>query len=79
MGFWIFALILLFNLPSLSKLASSLGIGRGVDLVIYLSLIMIFSTLFKLIVKQKNQDKIITKIIRKIAIDETMIKSSTKK
>lgn len=46
-----------------------LGIGRGVDLVTYVSIIVIFYVLFKIIIKQNKLEKNITEMVRNIAVN----------
>ncbi|MEM4336804.1 MAG: DUF2304 family protein [Candidatus Woesearchaeota archaeon] len=48
--------------------ANILGIQRGADFVVYISIIIIFYLLFKLYVKINSVEKEITEIIREIAI-----------
>jgi len=51
--------------------AHLLGIGRGVDLVLYLSLILVFYLLFRTYVRLEQMDRDITKIVRAIALKES--------
>jgi len=51
-------------------IAERLGIGRGADLVVYLSLIAIFYLLFRIQIQQKKTEREITKIVRKIALKD---------
>lgn len=55
---------------SSAQVAKIFGIGRGVDLVIYVSLVLIFYFLFRLMTRIERIEKNITKISRKIALDE---------
>lgn len=66
--FWLLALLLVSFTQILSSLAKILGIGRGVDLAVYISIILIFYLLFIFFVKIKKIEKDITKIVREIAI-----------
>ncbi|PIN80532.1 hypothetical protein COV16_00750 [Candidatus Woesearchaeota archaeon CG10_big_fil_rev_8_21_14_0_10_34_8] len=52
---------------SLSKL---LGIGRGVDTLLYVGMIVLFYLMFRLYVKIEGQQKDITKLVREIAIEK---------
>ncbi len=45
-----------------------LGIGRGVDILLYVGMIVLFYLIFKLYVEMEGQKKEITKIVRYIAI-----------
>ena len=62
---------IVFWLPqTTSFLANILGIGRGADLVIYVSIIVIFYLIFRLLVMVDKQQREITKIVRHLAIME---------
>jgi len=66
---WILALVAIFT--DLLKIASTLlGVGRAVDLAIYLSILLLFFFVFKLFVRVEENNKITTQLIREIAIDE---------
>lgn len=62
---------IVFWLPqATSFLANILGIGRGADLVIYISIIFLFYLLFKIFLILDRQQQEITKIIRHLALNE---------
>ncbi len=44
------------------------GIGRGVDILLYVGMIVLFYLLFRLYVKLDTQQKEMTKLVREIAI-----------
>ncbi len=44
------------------------GIGRGVDILLYVGMIVLFYLLFRLYVKIDSQQKEITKLVRELAI-----------
>jgi hypothetical protein len=50
--------------------ARFLGIGRGTDLVVYLSVILILYLLFKVYMRLEQMDREVTKIVRAIALRE---------
>lgn len=63
------AILLVFWLPEItSYLANFLGIGRGADLIVYLSIVLIFYLIFKIFVRINKTDKQITKLVREDAI-----------
>lgn len=67
---WIVSLIIIF-VPSTTKLfANMLGIGRGIDVVLYLSIILLFYLLFRLYVKAENIEHGLTTLTREIAISK---------
>lgn len=54
----------------IERAAFYLGIGRGVDLVIYTSIIVIFYLLFRVFVRINKIERDISEMIRKIAINK---------
>ncbi len=67
--FWILTLLVINNTELTSKVANSIGIGRGADLIIYLSIIGLFFMLYRLYLQQLAADRAITRLIRRMAID----------
>jgi small membrane protein len=53
-----------------SRLASLVGIGRGVDLVLYTWVVISLIMLLNLHLKLRSQMELITVLARRIAIDE---------
>lgn len=68
--FWIGVVVLVFLPNTTQILADVLGVGRGVDLVIYVSLIVLFYLQFKLFVKIESVEQEISTLVRKIALDD---------
>lgn len=68
-AFWIlfwFAVDIVVLFPnSTTILANTLGIGRGSDLILYLSILVIFLLLFRLNVKIEHMNRDVTKVVRK--------------
>jgi len=60
-------------------LAVQLGIGRGVDLVLYLSIVLLFYLIFRTNVMLEDTRHEITKLVRKIALEEKKDKPHKKK
>lgn len=71
--FWSFLFttaVYLTAIPSAaSRLAAFLGIGRGVDAVIYISIAVLFYLVFRLYIYLENVRQEITELIRKLALD----------
>jgi len=68
--FWFLALAVVIK-PELSILvANFVGIGRGSDLVVYLSLIFLFYLIWKLFLRLSEIDKKITQIVRQSALED---------
>lgn len=66
--FWIAAGVVVLLPNSTAYFAKLVGIGRGADLVVYVSLAGIFFMIFRLMVKIELLNKDITKLTRKIAL-----------
>lgn len=63
------AILLVFWQPEItSYLANFLGIGRGADLIVYLSIVVIFYLIFRIFVRLNKTDQQITKLVREDAI-----------
>lgn len=54
------------NLPS--TLSVYLGIGRGVDMVIYASIFVLFFLVFKIYVRMESQEREMTALVRELSI-----------
>ncbi|MBN2459185.1 DUF2304 family protein [Candidatus Woesearchaeota archaeon] len=66
---WI-AVIIIPMIPNLtSRVSEMFGIGRGMDLVMYLSIVALFYLMFRLYVKVESVQKEITSVVRSIAIE----------
>jgi len=68
--FWLVAGVVALQPDWTGIAAERLGIGRGADLVVYLSLVAIFYLLFRIQIQQKKTEREITKIVRKISLDD---------
>src|SRR3989338_2498993 len=66
-GFWVILAVAAQSRKSADQIAQFFGVERGVDLFVYLSLFIIFFMLFKMAVRQRRQEREITKIVRKVA------------
>lgn len=68
LGLWI-AVIILAILPQITDFLSEiLGVGRGVDVAVYFSILLIFFLLYKIIVRLEKIEHEITEIVRQIAL-----------
>ena len=54
-----------------SYLALLVGVGRGVDLVTYLALILLFYLIFKVFVRLERLDRTLTTVVRALALKDT--------
>lgn len=67
--FWLLSCVFVWWPNSTVILANYLGIGRGTDLVLYVSLAIIFFVLFRLHVKIESIGRDITRVVRKDALE----------
>ncbi len=69
MIFWVLVIFVAFAPQTTDLVASAVGVGRGADLIVYISLPIIFYSIFRLVVRQDQQNKELTDLVRKIALD----------
>lgn len=67
---WLLAILFIAFPEITSYLANTVGVGRGVDLIIYVSIIVAFYLQFKLLMRIEKIEKDITSITRHLAIKE---------
>ncbi len=67
---WVGAGVITILPQSTDFLAKILGVGRGVDAIIYLAIIMLFYGVFRLYVKMEHIEHEITDIVRKTALKD---------
>lgn len=65
---WTGASVVILFPNSTAVLAHRLGIGRGADLVLYISVVLILYLLFKVYVRMEKVDREITQIVRTLAL-----------
>jgi hypothetical protein len=68
---WTIILLAVFFQSWTMRLSSILGIARGADLIVYVSVVLLFYLMFRLYVKMEKIEQDITKVVRKISIEET--------
>jgi len=72
MLFW-FAVGLIIIWPNVvQKLADHIGIGRGVDMVIYIAIASVFFLIFKMNVKIEGLKRDLTEVVRKEALSHKL-------
>ncbi|MDD5015271.1 MAG: DUF2304 family protein [Atribacterota bacterium] len=78
--FWIIlwlAISIIVLLPNTTNFfAKILGVSRGTDVAIYLSIILIFYLLFRIFLRLEKTEREITKIVKEIAIKSKESKNS---
>jgi hypothetical protein len=68
--FWVGVVVAVFHPDTTSWLAIKLGVGRGVDIAMYLSIITIFYLLFRSFGKLDDLDRQLTRVVRANALRE---------
>jgi hypothetical protein len=68
--FWVGVVVAVFHPDTTSWLAGKLGVGRGVDVAMYLSILMIFYLLFRSFGKLDDLDRQLTRVVRANALRE---------
>lgn len=69
--FWTLSIVVVVNPNSTSILAKTLGVGRGVDAVMYLAVTSLFFLVFKIFVHLEKIERQITKLVRQDALDQS--------
>jgi hypothetical protein len=68
--FWTAVVVVSLHPNTTDRLAILLGVGRGVDTAMYLSLLMIFYLLFRCFAKIEDMDRQLTRVVRANALRE---------
>ena len=68
--FWVAVVVVVWLPDTTDLLARWLGVGRGVDTAMYLSILAIFYLLFRSFAKVEDLDRQITRIVRANALRE---------
>jgi hypothetical protein len=74
---WIAVEIIIWRPDVTTSLAKILGIGRGADLLIYGSLLVIFYSVFRIYIKFEDLERQITTLVRKIALEKSKPKKKS--
>ena len=69
-GFWAIVILISLTPQTADVFAELVGVGRGADLIIYLSLVLIFVLLYRLGARVDQLNSELTELVRKIAIDK---------
>jgi small membrane protein len=69
--FWLAAALLIISLKAIDKLVAELGFtGTGIEVLLYLSIAILFYLVFRIRLKLEKIEKDITKIVKNIAIKD---------
>lgn len=73
-GIWLLVGILVFIPVIMSAIANFLGIRRGVDLFVYLAIILLFYLMYRVYVKTETIEQEITKVVREVSLKKSKVK-----
>ena len=79
LALWVGAATVIAFPASTMVAARFFGIGRGVDLVLYVSIILILYLIFRVTVRLEQMDRNMTKIVRTLALREAGLSDSESK
>ncbi len=68
--FWLIVVIVVLLPQTVNLIADYVGVGRGVDVAIYVSIIVLFYIVFRIFVRFDKLEKDISKIVRHLALEE---------
>lgn len=71
MFIWLAAAFGIIQPGTTSKLAEVFGVGRGVDIIVYIALALVFYLVFRIFVMVEDLRQEITFIIRQVALKKT--------
>ena len=67
---WLGAVVVSVLPQTTDLLAARVGIGRGADLLVYISILALFYLVFRLVVKIESMQQETTKLVRSIALKD---------
>ncbi len=76
---WILAELIIWKPDATTHIAKVLGIGRGADLILYGSIVLLFYLIFRVYVKIEDLERQITQIARKIALQNVSLPKKPKR
>jgi hypothetical protein len=68
LGIWGGLIVVVFFPDLTSYVAELVGIGRGIDVIIYTSIGLLFYMIFRLYVKLEEKDREITQLVRELSL-----------
>ncbi len=67
---WVGGIFIVLNQGVAIYMADLFGIGRGADLIIYISIVLLFYLVFRIYVKIETIEQDITKVVREVGIEK---------
>ena len=69
-GLWLLVSVCVLAPGITQRLAGILGVGRGVDAVMYLAILALVYAFFRLYLRLRQQDQQLTRLVRRLALKE---------
>lgn len=66
--FWLAVAVVVWQPNLATEVANRVGVGRGSDLVLYVSVAVIFYLIFRITVRLERMERNITKVVREISL-----------
>lgn len=66
--FWLAVAVVVWQPRLSTEIANLVGVGRGADLIMYVSVAVLFYLIFRISVRIEKMEKNITKVVREIAL-----------
>lgn len=69
---WVGGAFVILRPETATFVANLVGVGRGTDFMVYISVTVLFYLVFRILVRQEKTEREITKIVREIAINQSV-------
>jgi hypothetical protein len=69
-GLWVLVMVVALWPRTADLVAKLVGVERGADLALYLAVVVLSYLVFRLFVRQQETERSITKLVRKIALQD---------
>lgn len=68
---WVVAAVIVILPQTATLIANIVGVGRGSDFIIYLSIVGLAYLVFRLFMKMEDMEREITRLVRELALKDT--------
>ena len=65
---WCAVLVIVFFTPAIDALSKPIGVGRGIDLIVYVAIMLLFYMIFQMSMKIDKLEHDMTKLARELAL-----------
>jgi len=69
--FWLAVAVVAITPQTTDIIAQFVGVSRGIDLLVYISVVVLFFLIFKLIVKLEKIEQSLTKVVRHLSLKDS--------